>query len=456
MVRLNHAVLAMAIFTSLSVTASNLEAKSKVKSKSVATIGANELIIKRNYKAAFALLLAQANRGNVDAELRVAGMYRVGLGTAKNDLIARNWLQKAERAGSAKARTLLQNLDQNQVAATFKKTAEGNSAIAEGRADLTKLPKRPDDQSDWLTLAAARKNLDVVANLTKTNNPDRSSQALFAAIKNGDLNSSQQLISQGLSNNKNPSGQTALMLAVNSGNAELINILLQGKQDIAAKSLNGKTAIDIAAYNCQPRILARLIENGALVYEKQTTFQPLILIVQNCSNWPEFKAYFKAANFNVTDALGRTAAWYAAAKGDAPLLAWLADSGADLGVSDVEGFTPLHAAAAYKQAFALRYILSKSDNADKVSTRGTSPLMLAAAVGCNECVLPLIEKTTDINLKNNDGDNALIYAVRGRQSTLAAQLIEKGGNADARNGSGDNAIKLAELLGLAILKGSTQ
>jgi ankyrin repeat protein len=82
--------------------------------------------------------------------------------------------------------------------------------------------------------------------------------------------------------------------------------------------------------------------------------------------------------------------------------------------------------------------------------------MLAAASGCDECVSPLIEKSSDMNSKNMDGDNALIFAVRSRQGELAALLIEKGGNADARNGSGDNANKLAELIGLTILKGSTQ
>lgn len=459
MVRLNKAVLVLAVFTSLCASATNLEAKSKVKSKPVAIIGVNELIIKRNYKAAFALLQAQANGGSADAAVRLAEMYRIGLGTAKNDLAARDWLERAASAGSSKARALLQNLDQNQVAVTVKKTTGDKTstvAIAGGSPDFSKLPKRPEGQPDWLTLAAARKSPNVITALAKSNDLDKPNQAILAAIKNGDINTSQQLLARKAASGTDSLGQTALMLAIKSGNAELINIVMQSKLDVGAKSLAGKTAVDIAAQNCQARILAKLVENGASVDEKETAFQPLILIMQNCTNWAEFKPFFKAANFNVSDVLGRTAAWYAAAKGDAPLLAWLVDSGADLGIADKEGFTPLHAAAANKQPFAVRFILSKSGSADKVSARGTSPLMLAAAVGCMECMSPLIEKSSDINVKNNDGDNALIYAVRARQGAVAAQLIEKGGNAEARNGSGDNANKLAELIGLTILKGSTQ
>jgi ankyrin repeat protein len=459
MVRLSNAAFALAIFTILCASASNLEAKSKVKLKPLAITSANELIIKRNYKAAFAFVQTQANGGDAAAALRLAEFYRIGLGTTKNDVAAREWLQKSADAGNRKARALLQNLDQNPVAATVKKTAgDTTSAVAlvDGIPDFSKLPKRREGQPDWLTLAAARKNPNVIAALSKSADLDKSNQAIFAAIKNGDINTSQQLLTGKAGTSTDLRGQTALMLAINSGNPELINVVLQSKLDIAAKSLNGKTAVDIAVQNCQPRILAKLIENGAPVGENESSFQPLIMVVQNCNNWPEFKPYFKAANFSVTDALGRTAAWYAAAKGDASLLAWLLESGADLGFADKEGFTPLHAAAANKQPFAIRYILSKSDGADRASARGTTPLMLAAAAGCRDCISPLIEKTSDINLKNNDGDTALIYAVRGRQSAVAAQLIEKGGNADARNGSGDNANKLAELIGLTILKGSTQ
>jgi ankyrin repeat protein len=460
MARLNAATLKFAIFTSLCLYSPSLEAKSKAKPKAVTQVNFNSLIIKRNYKAAFAALQSQANRGDSSAAFRLAEMYRLGLGTSKDYNTARNWLVKAASAGNNKASALLQRLDQNQVAATIKKTTGGDTpslALANVSADFSKLPRRPVGQPDWLTLAAARKNADVIAGFTKFDGTTKADFALLAAVKIGDLTTSKSLVAQKITGIADSRGQTPLMLAVGSGNAELTNIVLQGKKtDFTAKDLRGKTAVDIAAQNCQPAILAKLIENGASVEEKESPVQPLILITQNCKNWPEFKPFFKAANVNASDSLGRTAAWYAAAKGDASLLALLADSGADLALADKDGFTPLHAAAANKQPFSVRYILSKLDSADKFSARGTSPLMLAAASGCDECVSPLIEKSSDMNSKNMDGDNALIFAVRSRQGELAALLIEKGGNADARNGSGDNANKLAELIGLTILKGSTQ
>jgi uncharacterized protein len=457
MVLLSKTAFSFAILTSLVISGPAFAAKVKT----VVKADANTLIIKRNYKVAVEMLKTLAKSGDSNAQYRLAELYRLGLGTNRDENAARLWLTSASKAGNAKAALLLKRLN-NTAPPTIKKAATGgssNSPTSSTGVDFTKLPNRLAGQPDWLTLAVARKNLAVVSNITsaKFSSPkDNTNLALVTATKNADIATLQKLVSGNVASEADTRGQTPLMVAVASGNAELANTLLQSKASLLAKDSKGRSIVELAAADCQPAIFAKLIEAGAEADNKGGNQHPLILIVQNCSNWPDFKRFFSGINFNAMDSLGRGAAWYAAAKGDESLLAWLADSGADMAQADKAGLSPLHIAAMNKQIVVVRYLLSKLDKADPVSERGTTPLMLAAFNGCVECVSPLLEKSASLDLKNVDGDTSLMFAVRGQNSALATQLIEKGANIDARNNSSETPRKLAEKFGLAILKGSSE
>jgi ankyrin repeat protein len=457
MAPLRKTAVSLAILSSIFVCSASLAAK-KVKPKPVIQTNTNVLIIKRNYTTAFAVLSAQALKGDGKAQYKLAELYRLGLGTKKDAEAARQWFASAAKAGNAKAAYVLSRM--NEVApATQVKLASDASTNAATALNFSNLPERKKGQPDWLTLAVARKNADVVTGLTTAKfvapktNPNF---ALVTATKNADQATVQKLMTSNVAQETDARGQTPLMLAVTSGDVELSNTLLHGKSSLNATNHKGATAIELAAQNCQPAIFSKLIEAGAEAADKNAIQHPLILIAQSCTNWPDFKRFFAGANFNALDGLGRSAAWYAAAKGDTSLLAWLVDSGADLAIADKTGLSPLHSAAAARQPFSLRYILAKSDKVDLRSERGTTPLMLAAYTGCSECVTPLLEKSADMNLKNNDGDTSLMFAVRGQQALLAADLIKSGANIDARNDSGDSPAKFAEKIGLTILKGSNE
>jgi ankyrin repeat protein len=459
MAPLRKTAVSLAILLSFFVSSASLAAK-KVKPKPVTQTNANALIIKRNYTTAFAVLSAQALKGDGKAQYKLAELYRLGLGTKKDAEAARQWFASAAKAGNAKAAYVLGRMSEVAPATQVKLVSDvSTNATSATAINFSKLPERKKDQPDWLTLAVARKNADVVTGLTTAKfiapktNPNF---ALVTATKNADQASVQKLMTSNVAQETDARGQTPLMLAVTSGDVELSITLLHSKSSLNATNQKGATAIELAAQNCQSAIFSKLIEAGAEAADKNASQHPLILIAQNCTNWPDFKRFFAGANFNAVDGLGRSAAWYAAAKGDTSLLAWLVDSGADLTIADNAGLSPLHSAAAARQPFSLRYILAKSDKVDLRSERGTTPLMLAAYTGCSECVTPLLEKSADMNLKNNDGDTSLMFAVRGQQALLAADLIKSGANMDARNDSGDSPAKFAEKIGLTILKGSSE
>jgi ankyrin repeat protein len=417
------------------------------KATQVRVADANNLIIKRNYQAAFNQTFNSAKSGNVAAQVKLAQFYRLGLGVAKDEFAAISWLKKASAGGSSTA-TLLLNRMSFPTPPTDKKMAGGDSQNSDV-VNFTQLKPRAAGQADWLTLAVARKNLNAVDALLATPNtssPGNSNLAVATATKNNEIEILQKLLAANIAPQADAKNRSPLVIAVSANNNDIANLLLKNTSSV------DDSVLHVATEKCMPAMISKLLAANP----KSTATINLVSIAQNCNNWPDFKNQLAASDFNARDDLGRTAAWFAAAHGDTEFLAWLAKSGTDFSIADRNGLTPLHIAAVSNQAFSVRFILSIFDNAAIATPHGTTPLMLAAFAGCTACMKPLLEKSTDTDLKNNDGDTSLMFAVRGFQPSAAELLVQKGANPDARNSAGDTPAKLAERLQFLMLKGSSE
>jgi ankyrin repeat protein len=415
----------------------------------IETRSVNRLIIKRNYRQAFAQLQASAQNGNINAQLKLANMYRLGLGTTRDDAAAQRIYLSAASAGSKEASLILARLNA-EVPQTVKAKLDGGSSKTVDIIDYIKLPKRDGGQVDWLTLAAARGDTNAVKALAATATQGES-QALLAAARTGKIENISVLSASAVKPAPDALGRSPVMFAVANGNPDLLELVLHSKSDISARDKSGMSATDLAAQNCKPNLFEKLLEAGALIDGKGDNHSALPLISRNCSNWSEFKRFFAKADMNAVDAEGRSSAWYAAQKGDVSLLGWLFDQGAKFDLADMQGTTPTHIAALSKQVTSLKFILSKIENVDVPAERGTTPLMLAAYSGCDQCVDALIKKKADVMFKNIDGDTPLMFAVRGGNGQIAQNLLEAGSNGDARNKAGDTPKKMGMRLGLVAL-----
>ncbi len=449
-----HKFIPMVLVLATSVAFLSLAVAAKQRGKKfvetpVETRSVNRLIIKRYYSQAFAQLQASAQNGNIKAQLKLANMYRLGLGTTRDNVAAQRIYQAAASAGSKEASLILSRLNA-EVPQTVKAKLDGGSSKTVDIIDYIKLPKRDGGQVDWLTLAAARGDSNAVKALAATATQGES-QALLAAAKTGKIENISVLSASAVKPAPDALGRGPVMFAVASGNPDLLDLVLHSKSDISAKDKFGMTAIDLAAQNCKTNLFEKLLEAGALIDGKGDNHSPLVRIARNCSNWSEFKRFFTKADMNAVDTEGRSAAWYAAQKGDVSLLGWLFDQGAKFELPDKQGITPIHIAALSKQLTSLKFILSKIELADVPAARGTTPLMLAAYAGCDQCVDALIRKKADLAYKNEDGDTALMFAVRGGNGQIAQNLLEAGSNGDARNKAGDTPKKMGMRLGLVAL-----
>lgn len=441
-------VLASSVAISSFAVAARKSGKTLIETK-VETPSVNRLIIKRNYGQAFAQLQTSAQSGNIKAKLKLANMYRLGLGTKRDDVAAKQLYQSAANAGSKDATLILARWGVT-VPATEKAKLNGASSKTVDIIDYAALPKRESGQVDWLTLAAARGDVPAVKALAANASPGES-QALLAAAKTGKVENISILSTGTVKPSADALGRSPIMFAVSSGNPDLLDIVLRAKSDVSAKDKAGMTAIDLAAQTCKPSLFEKLMEAGAATDSKSGDHSTLASIARHCTNWSEFKRFFINVDMNAIDSEGRSAAWYAAQRGDVSLLGWLFDEGAKFDLADSQGITPMHIAALSKQVTSLKFILSKIENADVPAARGTTPLMLAAYSGCDQCVDVLIKKKADLSFKNQDGDTALMFAVRGGNGQIAQNLLEAGSNGDARNKAGDTPQKMGMRLGLVAL-----
>jgi ankyrin repeat protein len=441
-------VLASTVAISSFAVASKKSGKKLVEPR-VEARSVNRLITKRNYEQAFVQLQASAQNGNIKTRLKLANMYRLGLGTKRDDAAAERLYRSAASAGSKEAILILARMAA-AVPPTEKAKLNGGSSKTVDIIDYAALPKRASGQVDWLTLAAARGDAIAVKALAATA-PQGESQALLAAAKAGKFDNISVLTASNAKPAADALGRSPIMFAVASGNADLLDLVLRAKFDISARDKAGNSAIDLAAQICKPNLFEKLLEAGAVIDGKGDNRSALPGIARACSNWSEFKRFFVKTDMNAIDAEGRNAAWYAAQKGDVSLLGWLFDQGAKFDLADKQGVTPIHIAALSRQVTSLKFILSKIELVDVPAERGTTPLMLAAYSGCDQCVDTLIRKKADVTFKNIDGDTALMFAVRGGNSQIAQSLLDAGSNGDARNKAGDTPNKLGMRLGLIAL-----
>jgi len=440
------------IIALLLATAFSTEALAAKKPKAPATASvaaaplaptADTLIVKRNYKLAFAALLKAAQQGDVKAMVKVGHAFRLGIGTEMNLAEARKWYELAAGANNAEAKSVLARLDIT-VAATTKKSSDATGVkVAEGSIDFAHLPERPNGQPGWFEIAAAHRDHLALKSLASSATGD-------AALISAKLGDAEGLAAAAPKPAVDNLGRSGVMLALAQGKPEVISAALNLKPDLAVADKSGLTAAAQVAAACDSEKLAQLVAAGAPLVGGSSP--AVVVAARNCDDWGKFKTIFKGQDLNAVDSLGHTAAWFAAARGNVAVLGWLADEGANLALQDNQGLAPLHSAALARQALSFRFILNKTSNYHLKSKRGVTALMLASYVGCGDCLGSVLDLKPALDEKDMGGDTALMYAVRGLQGAAVQKLSESGANPNAKNVAGDTPLKLGERLGLTTSK----
>lgn len=142
----------------------------------------------------------------------------------------------------------------------------------------------------------------------------------------------------------------------------------------------------------------------------------------------------RQGNVDERDEDGATELYWAARKGDVPLVKALLARGADPCAPrqqrESQGETPLHVAAAENRLEVIQLMLERGANVDVQDAIGNSPIQRAAVFGHTAVIQALIEHGADVNIRTYAGRTPLDWAVN-KNHTLAADLLRSHGGEKA-------------------------
>jgi ankyrin repeat protein len=338
----------------------------------------------------------------------------------------------------------------------------------------------------------------------------KKNRALFEAAKKADVEQVRSLITAGADvdakwgdvyneNEEDPTvlirkgriTSTPLWHAVDSGNIEVVKLLVEAGADVNAGSW---PPLCQAVDEKDTAIAEYLIDHGANVdypkdwgpLQEAATFsiEMVKLLLARGANvngglQPTIHAGIRSghrdivelliqhgADVNAKDEWGRgyTPLQRAAIRGKPELVELLLEAGADISVKNDRGQTALHVPLdirnsdypQYQQSkSAVELLLAKAADVNLKDKDGRTPLHLAAESADADIVTLLLDKGAKINEKDDEsGSTALHYAARFGNKNAAEVLIARGADINAKDKQGhtplyvavDHDYKVAELL----------
>ncbi|KAF8268319.1 hypothetical protein EI94DRAFT_1186065 [Lactarius quietus] len=160
--------------------------------------------------------------------------------------------------------------------------------------------------------------------------------------------------------------------------------------------------------------------------------------------------YRHGAAMDVQDAVRDTPLHAASANGQADIIRWLLDHGADSNACDSIGrWTPFHYAADYLQLDAVQVLLKYNADINLKNEAGQTPLCEALARSSLEgniveIVRQLLEHGADPNIPDRDHSTALHQASSKGSLEIARLLLSYGAKVDEKNGEGRTPLHVAE------------
>lgn len=278
-----------------------------------------------------------------------------------------------------------------------------------------------------------------------------------------------------------PNGDTALLLATQSGSLATVGILLSRRADPAAASAESLTALHHAADAGFTDIAKELIVAGAPLEAREGRFgnAPLHMAARQGhraiiaalldagadieardgrrGNTPLVNAAFDPLALSaLSELLARGARPDAAADdGITPLIAavsrdnlgavaLLLEAGAPLEATDEAGYGALHHAAELGLAPSLGQLLAAGADPNRPAARRETPLGRAALSGHADVVEALLAGGARLEQPGRDGNRPLHQAARAGYGRIVELLLSRGAEADAPAlGSGNTALMLA-------------
>ncbi|KAL2809707.1 ankyrin repeat-containing domain protein [Aspergillus granulosus] len=279
------------------------------------------------------------------------------------------------------------------------------------------------------------------------------SDLLLSAAYGGRVETAQWLVSIGAKLTRpNPNDKTALHIAAENSDSELVGALLHMGADIEARDYFQHTPLFAAIYWGSLDAVRLLLDRGANPFAILPRGQNALHLCASRNKPALIPDLCRAGvNIHATDDDGDTALHYAAEGGYFECVQLLLRANADINARGRLGYTPLHTAIIVGGTEVSQLLMESGADLSAVDSKGYTLLHTAAQYGFNGFFSILLEATQKLGLPLSSpsvyGMTALEDAVCGHHGEIVETLLGAGVDANvSRNGT--YALHLAVTRGL--------
>lgn len=300
---------------------------------------------------------------------------------------------------------------------------------------------------DWplLHIATAQKQLNIVKELLNKNhspwefNPNKQT-AIELAISSGNQTLINRLLSQHSINTQTDEDKLESLLnyAVTTIETKLIKDLVSQSLSLGfIKMLNKVLVKTISSKN--KKSSETLLSFKLLTIDKALFLSSFGLINESMME----KLIQKGANIEWRNASGQSSIILAAKNSNDQIILFLLKKGIDVNQADEEGFTALMWAIKKNCIQCVKELLSYNSTLEQQSNTGNNAIMLAASKHPKILEL-LLNDDSKLKVRNTYSLTALMIAVKSESLECVDLLLKHGANPKRKNNTGQDSFDLAE------------
>jgi len=234
-------------------------------------------------------------------------------------------------------------------------------------------------------------------------------------------------------------GKTALFFAASSSHADTVKGLLDAGADIEAMDENGRTALFDAVIGRDLETFDVLLRSGANIHARDSQGRSLLFYAVNAEVCG--KLLKKGVEIERKDENGMTALFCAVEKGNLELVDLLLRSGANIHATDSQERSLLFYAV---NAEVCGKLLKKGVEIERKDENGMTALFHAVEKGNLEFVDLLLRSGANIHARDSQGRSLLFYAVNAE---VCAKLLKEGVEIERKDENGMTALFRAVEIG---------
>ncbi|KAF8791198.1 Ankyrin-1 like protein [Argiope bruennichi] len=246
---------------------------------------------------------------------------------------------------------------------------------------------------------------------------------------------------------QNDEGLTPLHIACENGDLEILKVFFQFRANANITDSQDRTPLHIAAEKGFSAIVEMLADKFKASIFKRTKDGRTLMHIASESGHQETALVFlkKGVPLHMSNKTGTKAIHTAAAHGFVEVIRNLLDRGENVDATTPENFTALHLAVQANQPEVVEILLGHGANVQmKAGKNGETALHMAAGVkDGHKCAELIIKSGADVNARNEEGETPLHNAARHGQLKTVTQLLEDGAGLDSLSKHGESVLHVA-------------